>query len=128
MEFGAESKIKLMTCHPKLKAIADEAIKLYDFSVICGGRNEADQNEAFLTGKSKEEWPNSKHNKSPSQAMDLYPYPIDLSGSAQSIHRFYYLAGTIMAVADKLNIKIRWGGSFSTIVDLPHFELLDNEI
>ena len=72
--FSENSKIKLNSCHPSLQKIANEAIKQIDFTILCGHRNKIDQLIAFQEGKSKVQWPDSKHNKVPSLAFDIAPY------------------------------------------------------
>jgi peptidoglycan L-alanyl-D-glutamate endopeptidase CwlK len=98
----------------------NEAIKVMDFSVLCGHRDKEAQNKAFREGFSKAEYPKSKHNQIPSQAIDIAPYPVRWSDR----ERFVRLAGIVEGIAHSKNIKIRWGGDFSTIEDLPHIELV----
>lgn len=117
--FSKSSQDKLSTCHPFLQEICNELIKETDFTVLCGYRGEVDQNEAYNTGKSKAKWGQSKHNASPSKAVDIAPYPIDWNNH----QGFKDLASKFKVIADHKNIKINWGGDFKNIVDLPHFEL-----
>ena len=51
--FGKNSLKQLDTVHPDLRKVLEEAIKTYDFSVICGHRGEAEQNKAVAEGKFK---------------------------------------------------------------------------
>ena len=74
-KFGKGSLNSLNTVHPKLIKVAYEVIKEYDHSVIWGHRDEIQQNIAFEKGHSKLVWPDSKHNKKPSVAIDVIPYP-----------------------------------------------------
>ena len=133
-EFSPRSKAELSTCHPELRRLFNEVLKLIDITVITGMRGEAAQNLAVLAGTSKLKYPLGKHNKTPSLAVDVAPYPLDWENRA----RFYYLAGIVKATAKQLNIKIRWGGdwdndqTFNTrrekmLSDLPHFELIDTD-
>lgn len=124
--FSKTSIEKLKTCHNDLQVICNKAIELYDFAVICGYRNKEEQSKAFKGGFSKVNYPLSRHNHLPSNAMDLCPYPIDWKNE----NRFYELAGIIKTVADylltsgKISHKIQWGGDWRTLnKDLPHFEL-----
>lgn len=119
--FGRSSKKKLATCDKRLQDICNEAIKYYDFSVICGYRGEKDQNEAFLRGASKAKFPQSEHNKSPSRAVDLAPYPIDW----RDRERFRFLSYIIRGIADYQGVKLRWGGDFESVSDMPHFEIVE---
>ncbi len=126
--FGKESQKHFDTLHPDLQRVLGEAIKYVDFSITCGFRNEADQNKAFAEGKSKLKWPNGEHNKMPSRAVDVAPYPINWN-DAES---FTLLSGVIYGIACTLGIKLRlgidWDGDFATLEhsfkDRPHIELL----
>lgn len=128
-KFGKRSFEKLETCHPSIQEVMIEAIKSGpDFTIICGHRNESDQNNAYYNGNTQLLFPRSKHNKMPSMAIDIAPYPIDWD----KIPSFIYLAGYVMGVADKLGIKLRWGGDWNQnydqsderFRDFPHFELV----
>lgn len=116
-QLSAISLSRLGTCHPDLQELVREAIKDYDFTVICGHRTEQDQNAAYAAGRSKVEWPNSRHNSLPSEAVDLAPYPIDWSDKA----RFRELADVVKKTAASLGVEITWGGDWGW--DLDHFEL-----
>ena len=118
--FGANSLKHRNTCHPDLQAILDRAIKKYDFSVIWGHRNKQQQNQACADGYSELEWPRSKHNKYPSMAFDVIPYP---NGFSSSDAEFYKMATYILAAASDLQIPLRWGGHWESIKDMAHFEL-----
>lgn len=130
--FGANSQKVLSTCSLLLQEVANEAIKIFDFSVVCGTRGKEDQENACASGKSKVHYPNSKHNSNPSLAMDLCPYR-DGALQWKDTKAFIHLAGIIKAVAFEKGIKVRWGGDFNrnnnfsddSFVDMPHFELED---
>jgi peptidoglycan L-alanyl-D-glutamate endopeptidase CwlK len=102
-----------------------EAIKVTDFSVICGFRGEKEQNEAYARGHSKLKWPQSKHNQTPSMAVDIVPYPIDWNDEL----RFRTLGAVVKEIWSQLPEEKRegwslsWGGDWKTFKDLPHFEL-----
>ena len=109
--------------------LMEKAIEVgMDFTICCGHRNEADQDEAFHMGLSKKHWPESKHNREPSEAIDIAPWPIDWKDE----NAFYHLAGIVRAEAKRLGLPIRWGGDWDgdfdlqdqTFMDLGHFELL----
>ena len=74
--FSALSLRRLLECHPDLQAIARELIKEIDVVVLCGHRGEMEQNVAYHDGKSKLRYPHSKHNKTPSLAIDLGHSPL----------------------------------------------------
>ena len=122
-----QSLSRLSTCEKPLQDLFNEVVKTYDCTIICGFRDEKEQTRAFEDGRSKKKWPNSKHNKYLSSAVDVAPCPVCWNDTM----RFYVFAGYVQAVADRLDIKIRWGGRFDetknyehqTFKDLVHFEL-----
>ena len=124
--FGKVSTANLATCHPDLQRLANEVIKHFDHSITCGHRNKKDQDKAVAEGNSKVEWPNGKHNKIPSEAIDVAPYPLNWNDA----EAFTLLAGVYLGVAAMLGIKIRigadWDGDFNTLEhsfkDRPHIE------
>lgn len=128
-QFGTHSKRVRATLHPKLQALFDEVIVHFDCRLIQGFRNAREQHKYFLTGKSMKDWPDSKHNKCPSEAVDAYPYPINWGDR----DRMYYFAGWVMCTAKRMGIPLRWGGDWDRDMevidnifdDLGHFELMD---
>lgn len=72
--FGKTSAMRLMGCHRILQLIMGNVVRRYDIIILCGRRSKADQDEAFAAGNSKVRWPDSKHNNSPSQAVDVAPF------------------------------------------------------
>ena len=123
---------RLHQCHPDLKRLFLEVVKRYDNSIITGHRMEAEQDEMFNTKKSKVEWPDSKHNKNPSMAVDAVRYNNGIQWDDTVGH--YHFAGYVLAIADMLNIKIRCGANWDgdsdlhdqTFNDLIHFELIED--
>ena len=117
--FGRRSKEALSTCHIDLQRIANKAIEIVDFSVICGHRGAGAQDRAFNKGYSKVVYPNSRHNRQPSEALDFAPYPIDW----KDIERFRYQAGIMMGIAHVMGIELKWGGNWETFKDYGHLQL-----
>lgn len=122
--FGKTSLSRLITCDERLQRIAHEAIKGYDFMVVCGHRGKEAQEEAFNKGTSPLHWPNSRHNSFPSEAMDLAPW---VGGKIPWDNKalFHDLALHILKVADDLGLELEWGGNFKR-PDRPHFQLQEN--
>lgn len=126
--FSDRSKQHLSEAHPELQRLFNTVIKYYDCSVIEGYRSRIEQDKCFDGGKSKLRYPESKHNKIPSQAVDVVPYPIDWEDQA----RFYHFVGFVKALAIAMGIKIRCGADWDgdntfkdqTFHDWPHFELV----
>ncbi|MBK6881287.1 MAG: M15 family metallopeptidase [Elusimicrobia bacterium] len=118
-KFGKRSKKELATAHPDLQRLFNAVIEKIDCAVICGHRGHADQDKAFAEGKSKLEWPNSKHNKVPALAVDVVPFPIDWNDLA----RFDALAAVVKAEAKRLNIKVECGIDWKKFPDAPHYQV-----
>jgi peptidoglycan L-alanyl-D-glutamate endopeptidase CwlK len=116
-----------------LQTLFNEVIRHYDCRILCGHRNESDQNQAVVEGKSKTPWPRSQHNAIPSMAIDVAPYPIDWKDT----ERFYYFGGYVQGIAKmlletgRMTHRVRWGGDWDSdhdlhdqrFMDLVHFEL-----
>lgn len=123
-KFGRTSLYNLSTCHPELQLLFNEVIKTFDCKILCGHRDEAAQNDAYLNKKSNAKWGQSKHNTFPSLAVDVIPYPVDWN----NIPRFYEFAAFVLNTAMKMGIQIKWGGFFiikgKKFFDGPHFELI----
>ena len=125
--FGSRSINRLKTCDQKLQELFYEVVKHFDCSIIEGNRGEERQNKAYADGKSKVKYPNGKHNKFPSIAVDVAPYPIDWSDR----DRFHYFGGFVLGVAKQMGMNIRWGGDWNQDTetkdnkfdDLVHFEI-----
>lgn len=125
-QFGSKSRERRDTCDQELQDVLNEAIKHFDFSIIWGQRGEEDQNTAFRTGKSRLRWPLSKHNKLPSVAFDIVPYP---GGYTASYESFYEMASYVLGAASKLGVPLIWGGHWKNYTgkgdndrDWAHFE------
>jgi len=139
--FGSKSLENLSTCDLRLQIICNEAIKFIDFKVLEGHRGEEAQHAAFLSGASKLDWPNGKHNLFPSRAVDVAPIYYDRGGQIdwRDIPAFARLAGFLEAIAYLKGIKVRlgmdWDGDWRTaghdpgesFLDAPHLEVLDGQ-
>lgn len=122
--FGKTSQERLATCHADLQALMNRAITdtPIDFAIICGFRDQADQDKAFMQGYSKVKWPNGKHNRNPSQAVDIAPIDCGMV-TWDKPELFDKLAAHIAICAKDLDIAVVWGGSWKDFVDLPHWQL-----
>lgn len=116
--FSEKSSGLLLSCDDRLQTLFNEVIKQFNCVVICGHRGEKEQNEAYNNKKSQLKYPDSKHNKHPSLAVDVAPFPIDWS----NIDKFKKFGNYVKFIANKLNIDIAWGGDWK-FKDYPHFEL-----
>tara|TARA_R100000458_G_C8271043_1_gene245774 strand:+ start:953 stop:1342 length:390 start_codon:yes stop_codon:yes gene_type:complete len=126
-KFGRKSKERLATCDEKLQKVFNEVIKYVDCSVLEGHREKDRQNKLFEEGKTKVKYPNGRHNRYPSSAVDVTPYPVDW----EDRERQTLFAGFVIGVASQMGIKLRWGGDWdmdfqvvdNRFDDFPHFEL-----
>jgi peptidoglycan L-alanyl-D-glutamate endopeptidase CwlK len=119
------SRNRLFTCHPDLQLLVMAVSKRISLMVVQGHRGKEEQNHAFTTGKSKLAWPFSKHNETPSRAVDLAPLNSEGGISWDDLDAFKEMGRIVFEEAHRLRIPIRWGGNFKTWKDYPHFELLD---
>lgn len=134
--FSQKSLQNLGGCHVDLQSIFHEVIKVFDCSIVEGFRGKEAQEKAFKEGKTKLHFPYGKHNKYPSMAVDVYPYPIDFNNK-QSFHDLYELVKGIsiqLKARKKISHDIRWGGAWDgelnkpgQLDDLCHYELITIE-
>ena len=125
--FSNKSKANLETCEPELQDIFNTVIEWFDCTILEGHRGEERQNQLCDEGKSQVRYPNSKHNSTPSRAVDVIPYPIDW----EDRERMTFFAGWVMAIAKMQGTALRWGGDWdkdtqvkdNSFDDLVHFEL-----
>ena len=131
--FGKNSKNRLSECHFGLQNLFNEVIKHYNCAIISGHRGEGEQDQMFHEGRSKLQYPHSKHNRKPSQASDVVPwFPERPHIRWDDNEAFYFFGGFVLGTAAKIGIKIRWGGDWDrdedlhdqNFFDLPHFELI----
>ena len=146
-QFSKKSLDRLQTCDAQLIKLFTNVIKKYDCSILYGHRNVDEQYRIFLKGRDLEgniidkskvvtycDGINklSEHNHFPSNAVDVVKW------NKTSPHiRFddmeghYHFGGYVMATAQKLGIKIIWGGDWDSdmdlhdqiFMDLLHFQL-----
>lgn len=133
--YGEKSRRNLNTCHIDLQVLFEAVIEEWDNSVLEGHRPQAAQDKYFNEGKSKVKWPDGKHNKTPSEAVDVAPYPIDWKDRERFVAFGCYVLGVADALhkAGKMKHRVRWGGDWDhstreltpqSFMDLPHFELV----
>ena len=131
--YSNHSRIQLDTCHADLQVVFGLVINYFDHRIIEGHRDEATQNKYYADGLTQVRWPNSAHNKQPSMAVDVAPWPINWGDR----ERMHYFAGYVKAIArtlyelGRITHLIRWGGDWdndtevkdNSFDDLIHFEL-----
>jgi peptidoglycan L-alanyl-D-glutamate endopeptidase CwlK len=126
MKLGKESLKRLNETHRDIQLIMkltqyliNEKEPEFDVTVLCGYRGEEEQNRLYKEGKSQLKYPHGKHDKMPSEAIDLAPYPTDWS----NIDEFNKMCDYVKKAADILGIEIIQGRDWKTLKDYPHFEL-----
>jgi peptidoglycan L-alanyl-D-glutamate endopeptidase CwlK len=146
MKFGKRSLDKINTCHEDLKKIFMVVISRtkVDFGISEGHRPVERQYQLFLEGKSKIDGITKlgKHNKIPSEAVDIFAYHPDLGTRRKIVYdkvHLAYIAGLVDSVAAELlakgeiTHKIRCGANWDSdgvidfdqsFDDYPHFELI----
>ena len=125
--FGKRSKERLATCDTRLQEVFNEVIKHVDCSILEGQRDKERQNQLYIEGKTKVKYPNGRHNSSPSNAVDVTPYPVDWADR----ERQTLFAGFVIGIARSMGITLRWGGDWdmdfqvmdNRFDDFPHFEV-----
>lgn len=132
-KWGTKSQRIYGELHPDLQLICTYILhEVADISLVYGHRGRTDQNLMFENGFSKLRFPDSKHNKKPSRAVDLQPYPLP-EYEPKVWAALGYIAGRAKGFALSRGIQIRWGGDWDsdgdltdqTFDDLFHIELLD---
>lgn len=120
--FGSNSSRIRLELHADLRRVVDHAIRNIDFSLICGYRNQRDQERAFASGASRAHFGQSPHNFKPARAFDFLPYPF---AGWSVIPPFDAVGREILASSVAVGVPVTWGKTFKSIVDYPHFELRD---
>lgn len=130
-KFGKKSlEQRAMLCKD-LRALVDEIIKYYDFSIVCSHRGQEEQERAFNAGNSKAHFGQSAHNFFPAFAADIYPYPIPYIQKQGIIYlddkspEWNKMVCIFKNTAKQMGIDIVCGADFKSIKDFPHIEIAD---
>ena len=129
--FSKTSLDRLEGCHSDLRRLMLEVIKHIDITVLEGHRSVERQAELFRQSKRKLDGSPgkmSKHNHSPSLAVDFSPYPVKWDRE-RFIAASYFAKG----IASQMGIKIRLGSDWNSdlifsesFFDGPHIELVED--
>ncbi len=142
--FSNRSKERLSNAHSDLQKVFNKAIKYFDFSILYSYRTSEEQFELFKKGRSLNidgNWiitdkgkvvtyldgynKKSKHNESPSHAVDVWLYPINWNETKDMNHFAGFVLGIAKTMLENKEIEneIEWGGNWRSFVDMPHFEI-----
>ena len=110
------SRRNLKTLDVELVHCCNLVADVMNISITSGYRGELEQTAYFERGTGVE-WPTSKHNDLPSQAVDVNPYPINY----EDTNRYCEMIGMFLMAACEHGYKIRSGRHFNRR-DYPHIE------
>lgn len=153
--FSRKSMDALDTCDHRLQRLFFDVISRYDCSVLEGFRTPERQKQLFEQKRTKVL--HSKHNKSPSMAVDVAPYlpgrgipwpqvptwfkhlPPEQRGEIgryiKDLNQFYHFVGYVLGIADYTGVPLRSGADWDrdhdisdqSFNDLVHFEIYETE-
>ena len=114
---GDRSTKNLVGVNADLVKVVKRALELspVDFTVIEGLRTKERQAELMKQGFTRTL--NSRHIIG--EAVDIVPLPVDWKNPKP----FALVAEAMKKAADELGVKITWGGSWKSFVDLPHYQI-----
>lgn len=135
--YGERSKLVLESLAPDLQVLCTELLKFRDVALLEGHRSSARQARLLRDKKTKVGPGKSKHNRFPSLAVDMIPYPFQ-ERDWEDRDKFHLFAGFVLGVAAKLLSEgkmerpLRWGGDWdkdwetsdNEFDDFPHYELV----
>ena len=143
--YGAKSHERLATTHPQLQKLMKTVGVNFPNTILEGERSIEQQRKNVEKGVSKTM--NSKHVRTPAEAVDAAPDPLswpqtgklkariervtgELTDAQEAeimalvgeyvkdVARWYYFGGFVLGTAEELGIKIRWGGDWNSNRDL----------
>jgi len=132
-QFGKSSLEQLATCDPRLQVLFELVVQKVDCKVICGHRSNEQQALELAQGSSTLGPGMSKHNRTPSLAVDVVPYfavaPHIRWDDVKTFSRFVgYVEGVASVLGIRLRVGLDWDGDWEwrdqKLHDLPHFELV----
>ena len=108
--FDEKSENNLIGVDARLVLLARLVIVETDHSIIQGYRGKEEQTNAYQARRSRFQWQESKHNKTPTEAIDVCPNPVQ----RQNVEGFFCLASRYLAYAKVLEIDLAWGGTWDS--------------
>ena len=128
--FSKRSMNRLQQVDQRLQELMLSAIGFspIDFGIpeFGGLRTEEEQQQLYKKGLSKCDGYKIKSYHQTGNAIDIYAY-VNGKASWDKIH-LAIIAGVILGEAKRMNLNVRWGGTFGSDTfkgwDMPHFELI----
>ena len=130
--FSKRSLEQLKGVDPRLQELMQNAIKVspIDFGIpqFGGLRSAEEQQILFKKGVSKCDGFKLKSRHQSGKAIDIYAF---VAGKASwKKHHLALVAGVIISEAERIELNIKWGGTFGSNEfegwDMPHFELIES--
>lgn len=116
--WGNRSYAVYLELDPRLQRVCHRILhEVCDVSLTCGYRDQLTQNQKYVDEKTTVVWPNSKHNRRPSLAVDLQPYPMP-ARKEKLWAALAYIAGRAIQIGIEEGVVIRWGGDWNQNGDL----------
>lgn len=126
-EFSKRSLERMNGVHDDLVRVAITALAIsqIDFGIPPDGglRTAERQRELFNDRLSKADGFEKQSKHQTGRALDVYAY-VDGKASWEPEH-LAMVAAAMLQAANRIGIKLEWGGLWSTFQDMPHFQLVD---
>lgn len=121
------SKRHLDGVNPVLISVIERALELtnVDFGIPSSGgvRTVEQQKALYDAGKSQLDGTNKRSNHQTGNAFDVFAY---VDGKASwDRSDLAEVAAAVMQAAIEQRVPIKWGGTWKSFKDYPHFELVD---
>ena len=118
-KLSTASQRRLAGAHPLLQTLFGSVAAKTPILILESQRGCAAQERAVALGHSRAHFGQSPHNFTPAIALDVVPAPVDWT----NLGRFRALAMIVKTEAAALKIPLAWGGDWTSLKDMPHYEL-----
>ncbi len=117
---------KIDTMDPRLQSWADWVrIKFPDCHISWGFRGKEDQDAAFVAGRTRAKWPNSKHNAMNGDVQAAVAFDIfQILENGDASFDIEYCTAVAQALKDE-GAPIEWAGSWVGFHEYDHFQLVE---
>lgn len=124
-KFGDKSKNRIQGVNYQLIEVAELALVLspIDFGIPRHGglRTAEEQQKLFNDGASQLDGVNKKSYHQSGMALDVFAY-VDGKASWDESH-LTTIAAAMLEAANRLSVRLRWGGHWKSFIDMVHFEI-----